>query len=275
MWGKQKFPINPLPHPRSTPTRVGKTVGNQSILQLPKVHPHACGENDDADIPPYLWGRSTPTRVGKTPLEFGELLELRGPPPRVWGKLNNAADQFLTHLRSTPTRVGKTRSGWGGLYWGIGPPPRVWGKRYGCYGNFPMLRWSTPTRVGKTSDCVLSCFSSAVHPHACGENFLCRYHRYRRAGPPPRVWGKQCAPHFGVRNTAVHPHACGENYKLDINSMYASGPPPRVWGKHIYNVFRCINSRSTPTRVGKTYSTAKTCNCLMVHPHACGENSAS
>ena len=65
VWGKH---INARQGPRpirSTPTRVGKTVGLDIPTTAATVHPHACGEN--LRLTNVISGRS-------------------GPPPRVWGK---------------------------------------------------------------------------------------------------------------------------------------------------------------------------------------------
>ena len=113
--------------------------------------------------------RSTPTRVGKT-AETGA----------------HGADS----PRSTPTRVGKTCNPWRlvplppvhphacGENCTIlmiilsvsGPPPRVWGKPVDLRIIHSKPR-STPTRVGKTRSASAALAVSAVHPHACGENW--------------------------------------------------------------------------------------------------------
>ncbi len=86
VWGKHVCVSHGDRCPRSTPTRVGKTIRRVSGGWCVSVHPHACGENGA----PYA----------RVPSSLG-------PPPRVWGKRwsdRDAGDIF----RSTPTRVGKT-----------------------------------------------------------------------------------------------------------------------------------------------------------------------
>ena len=132
---------------RSTPTRVGKTQPRFYSPSVSEVHPHACGEN-------FLRPNSQ--------------LDVKGPPPRVWGKRHYIVYD-VESKRSTPTRVGKTSLGsYQSLYrrvhphacgenflFGVrvsrfvGPPPRVWGKR---------------------SKFQINHNRPSVHPHACGEN---------------------------------------------------------------------------------------------------------
>ena len=208
VWGKLDRVTSNIPSIRSTPTRVGKTYEFAPTVMIAPVHPHACGENAGQITyfttpygpPPRVWGkrnapsaakpycRSTPTRVGKTyktmlstaamavhPHACGEnhqrprhLVDVIGPPPRVWGK-RSPGIAAIAIPRSTPTRVGKTLTM--ADTWSIhpvhphacgenapvrpagervsGPPPRVWGKR-------------APPRRDRGGN--------SVHPHACGEN---------------------------------------------------------------------------------------------------------
>ena len=150
--------------PVGTPTRVGNTIavpGSGSTYGSPphvwgiltlhcvkcrylSVHPHACGEYEDASA-----CRSAPY----------------GSPPRVWG-----IQAFIKRMPATAVHPHTC-----GEYDIVdictcdhGSPPRVWGIRYrtdrATYSRF------TPTRVGNTCNASLPVKrASAVHPHACGE----------------------------------------------------------------------------------------------------------
>ena len=191
MWGKPVYDNQCTRYSRSTPTRVGKTLASGLFRVVLEVHPHACGENVDADNAAGAFG---------------------GPPPRVWGKLQCLSPSIRPE-RSTPTRVGKTLrprknpititvhphacgendSGYYLDRFDNGPPPRVWGKRTTKM-NKSSLSWSTPTRVGKTLHDAPNDEMTAVHPHACGENVVWGALPPPPPGPPPRVWGKRiCA----------------------------------------------------------------------------------
>ena len=86
LWGKRCSRRYTNLYDRFTPTLVGKTIVLQPAHSVSAVHPHACGENNWAELginwhkgsPPRLWGkryipnipnslnRFTPTLVGKT-----------------------------------------------------------------------------------------------------------------------------------------------------------------------------------------------------------------
>ncbi len=137
----------PAAPPRSTPTRVGRTVRNCSCTVASSVHPHARGENwklpreivAEAGPPPRAWGERS-----RSTTRF----QLGGPPPRAWGE-QKLAIHDRPRARSTPTRVGRTL-------------------RLLCP-TTPTLR-STPTRVGRTGLSRVRRGEFPVHPHARGEN---------------------------------------------------------------------------------------------------------
>jgi len=214
-----------------TPTRVGKTP---------------CGgrcRRSSAGSPPRVWGKQRPElrehlrrlvhphACGENGITSRLVLEHTGSPPRVWGKQGRTLLD-PEELRFTPTRVGKTVCGWNAVAavavhphacgenerkprsWSfvVGSPPRVWGKR-STKGRNTSKRRFTPTRVGKTGACSRRGGCTAVHPHACGENF--------RALARPSPAGRFTPTRVGKTN-----------YPLGLND-YSGGSPPRVWGKRM------------------------------------------
>ena len=175
-----------------------------------------------------------------------------------------------------------------------GSPPRVWGNRVRRGQDRQSYRF-TPTRVGKSGRSVSCQSCRAVHPHACGEIAVSGFADPRTTGSPPRVWGNRIAstasargsrftptrvgksPPLGgrLRLVAVHPHACGEIYTARIARNVHTGSPPRVWGNppDRRRVLQAL--RFTPTRVGKSSPAASPPASAAVHPHACGEITAS
>ena len=188
VWGIQR----PVPAvkllPRFTPTRVGNTSDGGKAVMRAAVHPHACGEYEDAGprpdrrngSPPRVWGirmlvnsnwlgsRFTPTRVGNTrivcfwassspvhPHACGEYAGDRhvacrnaGSPPRVWG-IHSRSRIWCSPAGFTPRRVGNTHCSRIGVKRRYGSPPRVWGILRDCARLYPAGRF-TPTRVGNT-----------------------------------------------------------------------------------------------------------------------------
>ena len=87
-WGRQFGEIAGLAVDRNTPTHVGKTAFQVSVLLAQKKHPHARGEDKFHDA------------------EFGAAIET---PPRTWGRLVSFHPVFAS-LGNTPTHVGKTKN---------------------------------------------------------------------------------------------------------------------------------------------------------------------
>ena len=75
-----------------------------------------------------------------------------------------------------------------------------------------------------------------------------------------------------VRST---PTRGGRTSAIITLSIALSGPPPRVWGELQRVGGRDVVVRSTPTRVGRTSAASTSTQRASVHPHACGENSAT
>ena len=112
-----------------------------------------------------------------------------------------------------------------------------------------------------------------------------------RSTPTPVGKTSPVVARFGAKT--VHPHARGENITPIIISPLTFGPPPRPWGKRSAASRYDECCRSTPTPVGKTFTTAMHSFCppwstptpvgktvlqtmlrnySTVHPHARGEN---
>ncbi len=152
-----------------------------------------------------------------------------GSPPRVWGKRPGPVSELPSQLVH-PHACGENACLTIFFSPDFGSPPRVWGKPKAVLAPERGLRF-TPTRVGKTSAHSQKSTLPSVHPHACGENFLCLNRGQHVDGSPPRVWGKLERSVGKIRPALVHPHACGENRSAGRNKARAAGSPPRVWGK--------------------------------------------
>ena len=73
----------------------------------------------------------------------------------------------------------------------------------------------------------------------------------------------------------VHPHACGEHAMVPTTTGSPLGSSPRMWGTRSKSFIRQFISRFIPTHVGNTASATHPTRPAAVHPHACGEHSAS
>ena len=168
VWGKAYTRSRQGSIRRFIPTRVGKSTPHPCPSPPSPVHPHACGEKENA-------------RNGMT-LKTGSS-------PRVWGK-GRRVSRCSAHARFIPTRVGKRAPArlaasptavhphacgekhltHGDGYKDGGSSPRVWGKALRHRPNIPRTRF-IPTRVGKSRIGMSSLAVAPVHPHACGEKF--------------------------------------------------------------------------------------------------------
>ncbi len=259
------------------------------VVDSPRVHPHARGDNQD-----WRWNAKL----------------LTGPSPRAWGQLpgNHA---LRPERRSIPTRVGTTTKAAAppgcrpvhphargdnaylraAMLNAIGPSPRAWGQRpVGTRGR--AVDRSIPTRVGTTPGRARTCGTSAVHPHARGDNHLLTLWAWIVRRPSPRAWGQRpsargsrCSARSiptrvgttssgGVSYGAwsVHPHARGDNVCLIGLRSGSFGPSPRAWGQPGIRDVRRVLGRSIPTRVGTTRCRPGGAAGIAVHPHARGDN---
>ncbi len=134
-------------------------------------------------------------------------------------------------------------------------------------------------------------FPYPVHPHVCGELWLCIKRRRNRIGSSPRVWGTQlqailirkllrfiptCVGNSYSKITtvfeaSVHPHVCGELFSASDSTVKWFGSSPRVWGtlKSLSNLAAFF--RFIPTCVGNSVNNSDEKIKLTVHPHVCGE----
>jgi len=232
-----------------------------------------------------------------------------GSPPRAWGKAR-IARQDRRDDRFTPTGVGK-RAGPRGARAKIlvhphgrgekitlreaallqgGSPPRAWGKAV-TRKIFRATRRFTPTGVGKSRMNLYSRSQGVVHPHGRGEKRGGRDGSSRRAGSPPRAWGKvdpaardvpagwftptgvgkSCSQFIAERIVMVHPHGRGEKRGPARLAGTRGGSPPRAWGKGQWGWHRVSDHWFTPTGVGKRQLLHELRYAPKVHPHGRGE----
>ena len=134
--------------------------------------------------------------------------------------------------------------------------------------------------------------TSAVHPHARGDDSMGHSFRSWVIGSPPRAWGRrEHATRFDavarftptrVGTTAtlsaaspsrsVHPHARGDDASEICAPFVIGGSPPRAWGRRTPPAGGIERCRFTPTRVGTTFGVIASVAQTAVHPHARGDD---
>ena len=182
-------------------------------------------------------------------LVIGDEAELRGSPPRAWGR-RRASTKALPWMRFTPTCVGKaistssTRShrmvhphvrgeGWrlGRSADGcIGSPPRAWGRRTLSTRIRQFARF-TPTCVGKAQPASAGGRPSAVHPHVRGEGVEIAARLHTSPGSPPRAWGRRRVDPGGGDEARFTPTCVGKACADIRERILGYGSPPRAWGR--------------------------------------------
>ncbi len=217
-------------------------------------------------------GRFTPTHVGNTSEPVDQMV-VQAVHPHACGEHN------ICDLPRSRTR---------------GSPPRMWGTRR-CRLGFALPPRFTPTHVGNTLGRSHDKTPDSVHPHACGEHLRSGRCRLANNGSPPRMWGTRPLAALGtqdsrftpthVGNTCqsgnrtnfakIHPHACGEHVAIQRTGPGPHGSPPRMWGTPDVAVVANRDQRFTPTHVGNTLPWPGSKVLDTVHPHACGEHSAT
>ncbi len=132
----------------------------------------------------------------------------------------------------------------------------------------------------------------AVHPHVRGDDESLRRQHLKRAGSPPRAWGRSHVDAlFGpierftptcvgtmhaVRNGqnlhSVHPHVRGDDFGYRLLVLHCRGSPPRAWGRSIRDMPNGSLERFTPTCVGTIIPTSLPASSPAVHPHVRGDD---
>ena len=137
--------------------------------------------------------------------------------------------------------------------------------------------------------------TQTVHPHVCGEHLCCPTSNIPRFGSSPRMWGTYghgCQHHQNKRfiptyvgnissttnrmtPVTVHPHVCGEHSRSPERWVTCPGSSPRMWGTYPLRRVFSFEVRFIPTYVGNINSVDQAGFGPPVHPHVCGEHSAT
>ncbi len=162
----------------------------------------------DSDIPS---ARFIPTHVGNSPRHTLYLYRLTVHP-------HACGEQLRVHMK---------------YHRKDGSSPRMWGTGVPAV-SFSLHRRFIPTHVGNRYAIGMVPAATAVHPHACGEQFYNGSCRCYSVGSSPRMWGTALkminAQHevrfipthvgnsspsdFPPSSCTVHPHACGEQEQV-------------------------------------------------------------
>ena len=148
-----------------------------------------------------------------------------------------------------------------------------------------------PAPAGNSASAVRASACTAVHPRACGEQFLIINSSPWSHGSSPRLRGTARAPRLlesclrfipapagnsslepdNNRRTPVHPRACGEQLDGISETDLNSGSSPRLRGTAFGVAAATAFRRFIPAPAGNRTTAAGPIGILPVHPRACGE----
>ena len=268
MWGTGVFGPLGQADRRFIPTYVGNRCCGWRHRCRSAVHPHVCGEQDDAGTvermkagsSPRMWGTasSSHAHTSQSPVH-----------PHVCGEQISASTRMARSSRFIPTYVGNSGpvmidalpkavhphvcgeqvspssrpvsvSGSSPRMWGTGP----------SRASIRFLLWFIPTYVGNSSSTADGSNPGAVHPHVCGEQGSQSGDSHVMTGSSPRMWGtvnrralvqsenRFIPTYVGNRadsrvvtaSASVHPHVCGEQDTCTRGIVMNHGSSPRMWG---------------------------------------------
>ena len=269
-WGRRGFFESKASSHRFTPTCVGTAIPPIRLPHRILVHPHVRGDGE----------RVANRRAHST-----------GSPPRAWGRLRRRlgarpATRFTptcvgtatpSQPYRTPTTVHPHVRGDGGALWqegvsSLGSPPRAWGRLCSTLYLAAGHRF-TPTCVGTAPTPSRRIRVSPVHPHVRGDGAEGAPASLRRAGSPPRAWGRLLVTlplNYDARFT---PTCVGTATAITPSAVEAYGSPPRAWGRPVVVERRVQPLRFTPTCVGTASCPLTSQLSAAVHPHVRGDGS--
>ncbi len=224
---------------------------------------------------------------------LGAVRSITGSSPRMWGTRPLVAPRphrrrFIpTHVGNTspdpathgqfavhPHACGEHQRAVIAQHAADGSSPRMWGTRAGLARTGSGLRF-IPTHVGNTRAESVAASPDTVHPHACGEHHSSISFSITDERFIPTHVGNTWYPGLRASAPPVHPHACGEHFPGKDAQEYSDGSSPRMWGTPSRPAPASSCHRFIPTHVGNTMRSAMPRCGRAVHPHACGEHSAS
>ena len=128
-----------------------------------------------------------------------------------------------------------------------------------------------PTYVGNTATMACASFSSADHPHVCGEHCEKADLKIDPYGSSPRMWETRKERSVSYRLQRIIPTYVGNTRILWCEPDRDGGSSPRMWGTRKSEPSPSRQIRIIPTYVGNTQYMWRMMIVHADHPHVCGE----
>ncbi len=277
---------------RFIPAHAGNTSGDGARWLKTPVHPRACGEHPDGDIPILDHPGSSPRMRGTLVAVGIETQERRFIPAHAGNTFIERNKVALSPVHPRACGEHPKKVSWSGSR--IGSSPRMRGTRLFIVAFMPRPRF-IPAHAGNTWTTICGTLWRTVHPRACGEHLLYADATQSVTGSSPRMRGTQslCQIQF-IQNrfipahagnttphhqpplpSPVHPRACGEHSDRRTQALIASGSSPRMRGTPISYRPAAAITRFIPAHAGNTIDRPNMQNVIPVHPRACGEHAAA
>ena len=195
---------------RFIPAHAGKTAWPSPPPTIPRVHPRACGENEEATKTAFILPGSSPRMRGKR-LEAPDGVVAARFIPAHAGKTattGTTVARSRVHPRACGENLCRLASDW----YSPGSSPRMRGKRIAHElgaqpGGF------IPAHAGKTGGGPRAHPGRRVHPRACGENGGRRRPSALSSGSSPRMRGKHAHEQWGRYPLRFIPAHAGKTRK--------------------------------------------------------------
>ena len=185
-WGTAASDEHLLQHVRFIPTLVGNRHAGPCRRASWPVHPHARGEQDPGCVVRCLEGGSSPRSWGTAGRQHRSR-HLRRFIPTLAG--NSEVIPVITMGGAVhPHARGEQLVELDNVIAKRGSSPRSWGTGVAGHGVFHQRRF-IPTLVGNRFIPFIRFISTAVHPHARGEQGSTSVVKHWQNGSSPRSWG--------------------------------------------------------------------------------------
>ena len=133
------------------------------------------------------------------------------------------------------------------------------------------VRGIAPAYAGKSARAPARRSRTADHPRVCWDKAGTDERRFKEAGSPPRMRGKEQGGRASYGGAGITPACAGKRLTQDSIWNWYEGSPPRVRGKVRVAADLCQPPRITPACAGKRSGQSGKIFACEDHPRVCGE----
>ena len=200
----------------SPPHLRGKRLSYCSCVSSSGITPAPAGKTNQG-TPVYIRLRDHPRTCGENRFHWGALVQIRGSPPHLRGKLKCIAE-VCDICGITPAPAGKTAFFYRFISYSE-DHPRTCGENRLSLSEKEGKRRITPAPAGKTPCLHLALINIKDHPRTCGENTLLSAILFMYIGSPPHLRGKPSLIYILKNPFRITPAPAGKTLKNDVDTL--------------------------------------------------------